>query len=65
MIKNDLSNIKEQEFRMIVIKLIAGLEKGIEDSRQSIATDIKGLRNSHEKLKNAINEVQNEELKML
>ena len=33
LIKNDLSNITEQEFRKIVIKLIAGLEKSIEDSR--------------------------------
>ena len=55
MIKNDLSNITEQEFRIMVIKLIAGLEKSIEDSRESIATEIKGLRNSHEELKNAIN----------
>ena len=51
LIKNDLSNIMEQEFRIIVIKLIAGLEKSIEDSRESIATEIKGLRNSHEELK--------------
>ena len=51
LIKNDLSNIMEQEFRLIVIKLIAGLEKSIEDSRESIATEIKGLRNSHEELK--------------
>ena len=57
--KTDLSNITEQEFRIIVIKLIAGLEKSIENSRESIATVIKGLRNSHEELKNAINEVQN------
>ena len=33
LIKNDLSNIMEQEFRIIVIKLIVGLEKSIEDSR--------------------------------
>ena len=59
LIKNDLSNITEQEFRIIVLKFIAGLEKGIEDSRESIDTEIKGLRNSHEELKNAINEVQN------
>mgnify|MGYP007087851438 CR=1 FL=1 len=51
LIKNDLSNITEQEFRIIAIKLIAGLEKSIEDSRESIATEIKGLRNSHEELK--------------
>ena len=40
--KNDLSNITEQEFRIIVIKLIAGLEKNIEDSRESIVTEIRG-----------------------
>ena len=59
LIKNNLNNIRESEFRIIVIKLIAGLENSIEDSRESIATEIKGLRNSREKLKNAINEVQN------
>ena len=57
LIENDLSNIIEQEFRIIVIKLITELEKSIEDSRESIATEIKKLRNSHEELKNAVNEV--------
>ena len=51
LIKTDLSNITEQEFRIIVIKLIAGLEKSIEDSRESIATEIKGLKNSHDEFK--------------
>ena len=59
LIKNNLRNIMEQEFRIIVIKLIAGLEKSVEDSRESIATEIKGLRNSQEELQNATNEVQN------
>ena len=59
LIKNDLNNITESEFRIIVIKLIAGLENSIKDSRESIATEIKGLRNSQEELKNAINELQN------
>ena len=59
LIKTDLSNITEQEFRIIVIKLTSGLEKSIEDSTESVATEIKGLRNSHEELKNAKNEVKN------
>ena len=59
LIKNDLNNITESEFRIIVIKLIAGLENSIQDSRESIATEIKGLKNSHDELKNAINEVKN------
>ena len=57
LLKNNLNNITENEFKIIVIKLIAGLEKSIEDSRESITTEIKGLRNSQEELKNAINEV--------
>ena len=59
LIKKDLNNITESEFRVIVIKLVAGLENSIKDSRESIATEIKGLRNSQEELQNAINELQN------
>ena len=59
LIKKDLKNITESEFRIIVIKLIAGLENSIKDSRQSLATEIKGLRNSQDELKNAINELKN------
>ena len=59
LIKNDLNNITESEFRIIVIKLIAGIENSIEDRGESIATEIKGLRDSQEELKNAINELQN------
>ena len=58
LIKTDLSNITEQEFRLIVIKLIAGLENSIKDSRESLATEIKGLRNSQEEIKSVINELQ-------
>ena len=59
LINKDLNNITESEFRILVIKLITGLENSIEDSRKSIATQIKGLRNSQKELKNAINELQN------
>ena len=44
LIKNDLSNVTENEFIVIVIKLIAGLEKKHRDNRESIATEIKGLK---------------------
>ena len=36
LVKRDLSNITEQEFRTIVIKLTAGLEKGMEDIREAL-----------------------------
>ena len=51
LIKTDLSNTTKQEFRIIAMKLITGLEKSIEDSRESIPTEIRGLRNSQEELK--------------
>ena len=54
LLKTDINNISDQEFRIIVIRLIAGLEKSIEDSRESIVAEIKELRNSHDKLRNAM-----------
>ena len=48
LIKIELSNITEQEFRIIVVKLTVGLEKSIQDSRESVATEIKELNNSHD-----------------
>ena len=36
-----------------------GLEKSTEDSRESIAAEIKELKNSHDEFKNAVNEGQN------
>ena len=59
LITKDLNDITESEFRIIAIKLIAGLENSTQDSRESLATEIKGLRNSHEELKNALNEMHN------
>ena len=43
---------------MIAIRLIARLEKSIEDSRESIAAEIQDPRTSHDELRNAINEMQ-------
>ncbi|KAF0877630.1 LITD1 protein, partial [Crocuta crocuta] len=58
-LKTDICKITEQEFRTIVIKLIAGLEKGMEDIRKTIATKTMELKNSCDELQNAINEMQN------
>ena len=58
LLKTDIANISDQEFRIIVIRLTAGLEKSIEASRESIAAEIKDLRNSHDELRNALNEMQ-------
>ena len=59
LLKTYINNISDQEFRIIAIKLIAGLEKSIEDSGESIAAEIKDLRNSHNELRNTVNRMQN------
>ncbi|KAF0879974.1 LORF1 protein, partial [Crocuta crocuta] len=59
LLKTDISNITEQEFRTIVIKLIAGLEKSMEDIRETMATKTMELKNSCDEFKNAINEIHN------
>ena len=57
--KTNINNISEHESRIIVIRIVAGFEKSIEKNRESIAADIKDLRNSHDELRNAVNEMQN------
>ncbi|KAF0881039.1 LORF1 protein, partial [Crocuta crocuta] len=59
LLKTDKSHITEQEFRAIVIKLIAEIEKGMEDIRETIATKTMELKSSCDELKNAINEMYN------
>ena len=53
-----MNNISDQEFRITIIRLITGLEQNMEANRKSIAAEIKDLRNSHDELRNAINEMQ-------
>ena len=59
LLKTNINNISEQEFRITVIRLIGGLEKSIEDSREIISAEVKDLRTSHNELRNATNEMQN------
>ena len=48
LMKTDMRSITEKEFRILFTRLITGLEKVIEDSRESITAETKELRNSHE-----------------
>ena len=59
LLKTDRNNISDQECRIVPIRLIAGLEKSIEDDREYTAAEIKDLRNSHDELGNVVNEMQN------
>ena len=57
LLNTDISNISEQEFRT-VIRLLAWLEKSIEDTRKTFAVEIKDLKTSQAEFKNVITEMQ-------
>ena len=50
----------EPEFKPTIIRILTGLEKRIEDTMESLNTEIKDLKISHAKIKNAITEMQNQ-----
>ncbi|KAF0880147.1 LITD1 protein, partial [Crocuta crocuta] len=59
LLKTNISSITEQDFKTILIKLIAGLKKNIEDIKETMATNNMENKNRHDELKNAINEIHN------
>ena len=44
LISMDISNISALEFRIMIIKIVAGLKKSIEDTRESLSQEIKELK---------------------
>ncbi|KAF0876373.1 LORF1 protein, partial [Crocuta crocuta] len=57
LLSTDISNISDQEFRTTVIRLLAGLEKSTEDTKETLAAEIKGLRTSQDEI-NAVTQMQ-------
>ena len=52
------TNKPELEFKIMIIKILAGLVKSIEDTRESLSGEIKELKSNQVKIKKAINEMQ-------
>ena len=46
----------ELEFRTMIIRILAGVDKSIEDTRESLYVEIKEIKSSQAKIKNAITE---------
>lgn len=58
LISIDISKMLVLEFRIMIIKILAGLEKGIEDTRESLSGKIKELKSNQDEIKKAINKMQ-------
>ena len=57
LIKTDISNMPDPEFKATIIGILVGLEKSIEDARESLTAQIKDLKTSQAKMKNAITKI--------
>ena len=49
----------DPECKTAIIRILAGLEKTIDDTREPLTTEIKDLKTSQAKIKSAITEMQN------
>ena len=65
LINTDIGNMSDLEFRMTILKVLAGLEKGMEGIRETLSGEIKALsgeikelKSNQVEIKKAINEVQ-------
>ena len=58
-IKRDISNMTDPEFKARIIRTLAGLEKTIEDMGESPTTEMKDLKTNQAEMKNAITKIQN------
>ena len=55
LINTDSRKISEPEYKTITIRILAGIHKSIEDSRESFTSEIKELKTSQAKIKATIN----------
>ena len=59
LIKTDISNMPHPEFKATFKRILAELEKSIEDIRETLIIEIKELKTNQAKMKNTITEIQN------
>ena len=55
--ETDISNMPDGEFKGMIIRILAGLEKRMETFREALGTQIKELRNNQPEMKNATTEI--------
>ena len=57
LIKTHISNMSDPEFKATTIRILAGLDKSMEDIRETLTAEIKELKNNQANMKNAVTEV--------
>ena len=55
----DISNILDREFKVVVIKILTGLEKRVEDLSETLNKEIENIKTNQSEMKISINEIKN------
>ena len=50
--------MSELKFKTTIIRILAGVEKSMEDNRESLSAEVKELKPSQAEIKNSITEMQ-------
>ena len=57
--EEEIGKLPEKEFRIMIVKMIKNLEKGMEKIQESINKDLKELKSKHMERNNIITEIKN------
>ena len=60
LINTDIIKMSQLEFKATIIRILTGVEKSIEDTRESFSAEIKELKSSQAEIKNAITKMQSQ-----
>ena len=59
LIETDIQNIPDPIFKATIIRILTGLEKSLEDIRETLTADVQELNTNQTKMKNAVTKIQN------
>ena len=57
--KEEIGKLPEEEFRIMIVKMIKNLESKMEKMQESINKDLEELKKKHEETSNRITEIKN------
>ena len=57
--EEEIDNLLEKKFRIMVVKMIKNLEDRMEKMQESINKDLEELKNKHRETKNTTTEIKN------
>jgi len=60
--RTEISNMPDREFKVMIIKIVTGLEERVEDFSETLNTlnkEIENIKKNKSEMKNSVNEIKN------